>query len=187
MIKVNAVESNNQRRSCIYPMAEGALTGTALGYVLKGAYPVTLQEKSTPAYQHIMSEIDKKRYTFGPENLEWLNDIKSKGNLSLAEDTFVKMYDGIKEGDKLGHGFNQKLRENFLTLQKKDSASAQEFRRLMHQAKYEVEQTVKRSIDGYNSATKEIRPLSFFLIGGAVIGAIVGLIQDVLKTNVKNS
>ena len=186
-MKVSAIENNNQRRSCLFPMAEGAILGSAAGYVLKGTYPVTPQEKATPAYQRVMKEIDQKRSIFGPENEAWLNRIKAKNKLSPAEDMFVKMYDGMKEGDKLGHSFNKKLRENYLALQGKDNASAQEFRRLIHEARYEVERTVKRSIEGYNSATKAIRPLSFFLIGGAVVGALIGLAHDILRTDVKHS
>ena len=186
-MKVNAIDSNNQRRSCLLPMAEGALLGSAAGYVLKGTYPVTAQEKATPAYKRVMQEIEEKRNLFGPENEAWINTIKSKDELSLAEDTFVKMYDGKKDGDSVGYGFKKLLREKFLQLKEKDSVSAQEFRRLIHQAKYESDKTVKRSIEGYNSATKAIRPLPFFLIGGAVAGAFIALVHDVLRTNVRHS
>ena len=187
-MKVSAIESNNQRRSCLLPMAEGALLGSAAGYVLKGTYPVTAQEKATPAYRRVMQEIEEKRNQFGPENEAWLKTIKSKDKMSLAEDTFVKMFDGKKEGDNVGNFvFKKQLREKFIELKEKDPVSAQEFRRIIHQAKYEIDQTVKRSIEGYNSATKAIRPLSFFLIGGAIIGAFVALVRDVLRTNVRHS
>lgn len=186
-MKVIAVESNNQRRGCLFPMAEGAVVGSAVGYLLKGNYPVTPQEKSTPAYKRVISEINEKRNIFGPENEAWLNNIRAKGNkMSLAEDTFVKMYDGMKEGDKLSDGLGNKVKENYFKLRSKDNAAAQEFRRILHDARYEVEQTVKRSIEGYNSATKAIRPTSFFVIGGAVVGALIALTHEVLKTNVKS-
>lgn len=185
-MKVSAIESNNQRRSCLFPMAEGALVGTAAGYVLKGSYPVTSQEKETPAYKRVMKEIEEKRNVFGPENEAWLERIKAKSKLSPAEDTFVKMYDGMKEGDKIDFGY-QKLWQKYASLRKNDPASAQEFRRLMHDARNEVDRTVQRSIEGYNSATKAIRPLSFFLIGGAVAGAFIALVHDILRTDVKQA
>jgi len=187
-MKVNAIEGNNQRRSCLMPMAEGALLGSAAGYLLKGTYPVTAQEKATPAYKRVMQEIEEKRNIFGPENEAWLDSIRAKGKkMSLAEDTFVKMYDGVKEGDKLTDALGNKVKENYFRLRQQDNAAAQEFRRLLHNAKYEVDQNVKRSIEGYNSATKAIRPLSFFLICGAVVGAFVALVHDVLRTNVRHS
>ena len=183
-MKVNAIESNN-KKSCLIPMAEGALIGSAAGYVLKGTYPVTPQEKQTPEYRRVMREIRQKKTQFGPENEAYLNSIKAKQKLSPAQDTFVKMYDGLKEGDRIHFG-KSKLKSIYDSLAQKDKAAAQEFQRLILDAKMAAEKTTQRCINGYNSATKEIRPLSFFLTGGAVVGALIALAHDILRTNVKH-
>ena len=44
-MKVNAVESNDRRRTCLVPMVQGAVIGGASGYIAKYVQPLAPQEK----------------------------------------------------------------------------------------------------------------------------------------------
>ena len=99
-MKVSAIDSNDRRRSCIVPMTQGAGIGAAIGYVAKYTQPLTPQEKNAD-YQRVISKINSQTKEYGPKTAEYLSGIKSKGKLSPAEDTFVKMFDGMKDGDKV--------------------------------------------------------------------------------------
>ena len=181
---ISSIDSNSRRQGCLFPMAEGAVVGSVAGLALKYTYPVTAQEKNSPEYQRVLKEINSKRSIYGVENEAYINSIRSKKELSLAEDTFVKMYDGMKEGDRISFG-PKKLRELYTSLREKNSVSAQEFRMLLHKASEASQETVRRCIEAYNVATKNIRPTAFFVVGGAVVGALIALVHDVLRTDVK--
>ena len=163
-MKVSAIDSNDRRRSCIVPMTQGAGIGAAIGYVAKYTQPLTPQEKNAD-YQRVISKINSQTKEYGPKTAEYLSGIKSKGKLSPAEDTFVKMFDGMKDGDKVKR---KTLWDSFNKL---------EF----------AKKTAKQCVGAYNLVTKHIRPTSFYVITGAVIGALVALAKDVLKTDIKQS
>lgn len=180
-MKVSAIDSNDKRRSCIVPMAQGAGIGAVAGYVAKYAQPLTPQEKNAD-YQRVINKINNQTKEYGPKTAEYLSGIKSKGMLSPAEDTFVKMFDGMKDGDKVKR---KTLWNSFNKLEKPSDKS--EFRRLCNESNEFAKKTAKQCIDAYNLVTKHIRPTSFYVITGAVIGALVALVKDVLKTDIKQS
>ena len=49
-----------------------------------------------------------------------------------------------------------------------------------------AERTAKQFMNGYNLVTKHIRPTSFFVATGAILGAVVALVNDILKVRVEN-
>lgn len=180
-MKVSAIDSNDRRRSCIVPMTQGAGIGAAIGYVAKYTQPLTPQEKNAD-YQRVISKINSQTKEYGPKTAEYLSGIKSKGKLSPAEDTFVKMFDGMKDGDKVKR---KTLWDSFNKLEKPSDKS--EFRRLCSESNEFAKKTAKQCVDAYNLVTKHIRPTSFYVITGAVIGALVALAKDVLKTDIQQS
>ena len=180
-MKVSAIDSNDKRRSCIVPMVQGAGIGAVAGYVAKYAQPLTPQEKNAD-YQRVINKINSQTKEYGPKTTEYLSGIKSKGKLSPAEDTFVKMCDGRKDGDKVG---TKKVLKAIKSLEKPSEIS--EFKRLCNESGEFAKKTAKQCIDAYNLVTKHIRPTSFYLVTGAVIGALVALVKDVLKTDIKQS
>ena len=115
--------------------------------------------------------------------LKNLKDLKEKPQKSLAEDVFIKMFDGMKDGDHVKTG---KIRSAISTLQKKNPGEVEEFKRLCKDSTEVAKKTAKQCIEAYNLVTKHIRPTSFYLITGAVIGAVIALLRDIMKTDVKH-
>lgn len=182
-MKVNAVESNDRRRTCLVPMVQGAVIGGASGYIAKYVQPLAPQEKNNPEYKREINRINEMRHQYTPRTAEYLNDIKAKGRLSLAEDTFVKMFDGMKDGDKLKHGT---IRAAIEKIMKKNPAEVIEFRNICKDSSKKAQQIAKESIHAFNLATKDFRPTAFFVLTGSVIGAFIALAHDVLRTDVKH-
>lgn len=181
-MKVYAVENNDRRRSCFGPMAQGALVGGITGAVLK-YHPLTPDEKNNPEYKKVINQINRQKTEFNPKTAEYLDGIRAKAQKSLAEDVFVKMFDGIKEGEKVKPG---KIREAILTVQKKNPGEVNEFKRICKESTKVAEQTAKKCISAYNLVTKHIRPTAFYIITGAVVGALIELFRSILKTEVQH-
>lgn len=182
-MKVNAIESNDRRRSCLIPMAQGAAIGATGGFILKYAQPLTPQERKNPEYVKVVDKINKEKtaYSFRTEN--YLEDIKKKNSLSVAEDAFVKMFDGMKDGE---HVKVSKLRNTIKNLNEQKPGYAKEFKRLCKESTAVAEKTAKQCIDAYKLMTKHARPTGFFIGTGAVIGALIALFRDITRTEVKN-
>lgn len=182
-MSINAISNNDQRRSCMAPMAKGAAIGALSGVVLKYAQPLAPQEKNDPEYKKVIAKINQQKSEYGPKTVTYLDNIKSKGSLSLAEDTFVKMFDGMKDGDHMKAGT---IRKAIKDLEKQEPGQIGEFKRICKESTRVAEQTAKQCIKAYNLATKHIRPTSFFVISGAVVGALIAMFNDILKTNVEH-
>lgn len=181
-MKVNAIDSNDRRRSCLIPMTQGAAVGAAAGFMLKYAQPLTPQERKNPEYVKVIDKInnEKTAYSFRTEN--YLDDIRKKSTLSPAEDTFVKMFSGMKEGEHVKPG---KMRSAIKSLQEQNSGYVKEFRRLCKESTVVAEKTAKQCIDAYNLMTKHARPTAFFITTGAVVGAVIALLKDIMRTEVQ--
>ena len=181
---VSAVNSiNTKNRSCVIPAAEGALIGAATGMALKYAYPLNAEEKSTKEYTSVINDIIAKKTTFSPWTKSMIDEINSKPEKSIAEDVFVKTYDGLKYGDRIGVAqLKRTFEENSKDL---NPAHRAELKVLYQNAKRQAENIAKQHIEIYNLATKHIRPTGFFLTAGAVTGAIVAIAREILRTEVK--
>lgn len=181
-MRTEAIQRHDQRQTVLGPVGIGAATGAVGGYVLKYAYPITTDEKKTDEYIKVMDKINKQKTEYNFRTEKYVNSIKSKPKTSLAEDEFVKMFDGMKEGDHVGV---KKIRTAINNLQTKKPDEVLEFKRICKASSEIADQTAKQCINAYNLVTKHIRPTSFFLITGAVVGAIIALVNDILKTDVK--
>ncbi len=181
-IKVEAVDSNNRRKGCIVPMTKGAVIGAAGGVALKYIQPLNSEEKSTPEYKSTIRDINAKRTSYSAWTKSYLDKLQKRGNLSLAEDVFIKTYEGLKEGDKVG---SDRLRRAFATIKSQKPDEVGELTRLFDTAKFEAAEVAKKYVRVYESATKHFRPTNFFLAAGAVVGAFIVLVHSVLKTGVE--
>lgn len=179
---VEAVNSYSQN-TCLVPMAKGAAVGAAIGWALKYGYPLNEDEKTTKEYIHAQNEIKKTKETFSPWTRSYIDEIKSKKNKSLAEDVFVSTYDGLKSGDKIG---KNRILKAFRTMNEKDPESMKELKSLFYEARLQAEKIANKAVESYKLATKHFRPTEFFVTTGAVAGATVALLHNVMKTDVKN-
>ncbi|MBO6256854.1 hypothetical protein J6N69_02305 [bacterium] len=180
---VDAVNSYNNNNTCLVPMAKGAAVGAAIGWALKYGYPLNNDEKTTKEYIHSMNEIKRNKESFSPWTRSYIDEINLKKEKSLAEDVFVSTYDGLKTGEKIG---KDRILKAFRIINEKNPESAPELSRLFHDAKFQAEKIAKKAVDAYKLATKHFRPTGFFVVTGAVVGATVALLHDVMKTDVKN-
>ena len=177
---VSSVNSNN--RTCLIPVAQGALIGGATGLALKYAYPLNKEEKATKEYLSVMADIDAKKTSYSPWTHSLLDEINSKKVKSLAEDVFVKTYDGLKYGEKVGQ---KRVLDAFHTIQEQKPDEVKELKRLFLTARLQAEKVAKKHVEIYNLATKHIRPTGFFVTAGAVTGAVVAMAREILRTDVK--
>lgn len=182
-LTIQPIESNNNRHSCIVPMAEGAFIGGAAGYAAKYLQPLTPQEKANPEYKKVIEKINNQKTTYGPQTERYLDQMKAKDSHSLAEDVFIKMFDGMKEGDKVK---GETIREAINSIREKNPNEVAEFKRVCKASTQIAEKTAKQCIDAYNLVTKHIRPTGFYITTGAVVGAIIALFKDILRPDGKN-
>ena len=56
-----------------------------------------------------------------------------------------------------------------------------EFKKLCKTSSAIAEESTKQCMSAYNLITKHIRPTGFFLATGAIVGAIIGLVNDIIK------
>ena len=180
-MKVEAVE--RKHHTCLFPMAKGALMGAALGFVTKYAYPLNSEEKGAQAYKGAIEEINTQKKQYSSDTREFLSDIEKKTFKSPAEDTFIKMYDGMKEGDSLSF---RRRRNALKTIKENSPDFVDDFKLLYRRARDLAEINAKKCIEAYSFATKHMRPTAVFVAGGAVVGALIALIKDVLRTDVQH-
>ena len=181
MIKVDAIQSNDRRHSCFWPMAEGAALGTVAGYATKYILPLTEEEKSTDEYIKIKNQIETQKTQYNFRTAKVIDSIRGKETRSLAEDEFVKMFDGMKNGDHVKSSNIRKAMKNLSD----NPEQLREFKRVCKKTSEVANTTAKQCLAAYNLVTKHIRPTGFFLASGAVVGAVMALFNDVLKTEVR--
>lgn len=181
---VSAIGSaDNNHRTCLIPMAEGALVGAGVGMALKYGYPLNKDEKNTNEYLSVMNDIKSKKTTYSAWTHSMLDDISKKNQRSLAEDVFVKTYEGLKYGDKVsGEG---RIHKAFRTVKEQKPELLPELKRLFLDARLQAEKIAKKHVEIYNLATKHIRPTGFFVTAGAITGAVVAMVHEVLRTEVQ--
>lgn len=182
-MKVEAVQSNDRRQSCLVPMSKGALLGAACGWASKYILPVQPDEKQTPEYRKVIGKIDTQKTEYNLRTKEFINSLKSQQKRSTAQDEFIKMFDGLKEGDHVKIG---SIRTAIKNLQEKAPFQVNEFKQMCKDTSAVAEKTAKQCISAYNLVTKHIRPTGFFIVAGAVLGAVSALINDICKTEIKS-
>lgn len=178
-MKVEAIESNDRKYSCLNAMTKGVILGAAGGYAGKYLIPLQDDEKKTPEYRKVINKIHTQKNEYNQETAAFVDSLKFKENKSLAEDKFVKLFDGIKEGD---HVKRSSIRNTLNDLRSNPQALS-EFRRICKTSSEVAKKAAERCIGAYDLATKHLRPTGFFVAAGAVTGAIIGLIGDIIRTD----
>lgn len=179
---VSAVDNSNQKRTCLIPMLKGGVVGSAVGYALKYTYPLNEDEKNTREYKTVIRDINNKKNTYSPWTQSYLEGIENKKIKSVAEDIFVSTYKDMKDGQKVG---SNRILKAFHEIQKLKPDEKHELKMLFLNAREQAERMAAKHIEIYNIATKHIRPTAFFVGVGAVVGAVVALAREVLRTDVK--
>ena len=184
-MQVNAIDNvNSNHRTCLTPLSQGAVIGAATGLALKYAYPLNKEEKSTREYLADMNDINTKKTTYSAWTKSMLDEIGKKSGKSAAEDVFVKTYDGLKYGDKVGYS---RIANAFKAIKEQKPDEMLELKGLFYTARQQAEKIAKRHTEIYNLATKHIRPTGFFMTAGAITGAVVAMAREVLRTEVKQA
>ena len=181
MTQVYAIQSNDRRRSCFWPMAEGAALGTVAGYATKYILPLTQEEKSSDEYIKIKNQINTQKTQYNFRTAKVIESLKGQETRTLAQDEFVKMFDGMKNGE---HVKSSRIRKAMLNL-RDNPEQLREFKRVCKATSEVANTTAKQCLAAYNLVTKHIRPTGFFLASGAVVGAVMALFNDALKTEVR--
>lgn len=183
MMTVEAIQGNDRRRSIFVPMAKGAAIGAAAGLAMKYTYPVTQDEKNSDEYIKVSKKVNAQKTEYNIRTQKYVDSLRTKLQTSLAEDEFVKMFDGMKEGEKVKPS---SIRNAIKNIKKNNPDELLEFRRVCKDSSDIANKTAKQFMNAYDLVTKHIRPTGFFLITGAIVGAFIALIKDVVKTDVKN-
>ena len=181
---VEAVNYKETRHSVFIPAIQGAALGATVGYVGKYALPITREEKNSDEYIKVSNKINREKTHFNVRTQKFVNSLKSKEDKSLAEDEFVKMFDGLKEGETVK---KSSIRNAIKKLGEESPEQLLAFKKLCKKSSEIAEKTAKQCLNAYNLVTKHIRPTGFFLAAGAISGAFIAVAHDILKTEVKSN
>ena len=174
---------NNGHRSVLIPLAQGAAIGAAAGMAGKYALPLTREEKNSDEYIKVSNLVNDQKKMYNYRTERYISKLNAKEKHSVAEDEFIKMFDGMKEGDRMKPS---KIRTALNNLQNEKPTELLEFKRICKNSSEVAERTAKQFMNGYNLVTKHIRPTSFFVVAGAVLGAVMSLVNDILKVRVEH-
>lgn len=182
-MKTNAVHNYENRHTILAPLAQGAAIGAVAGGIGKYVVPLTSDEKSSDEYVKISNRVNEQKNAYNFRTQKYIDTLAAKEKRSLAEDEFIKMFDGAKDGQNIKPA---KIRTAINNIMEKKPNELFEFKRICKNSSDVAEQTAKQFMSAYNLVTKHIRPTAFFLATGAVLGAFVALINDALKVRVNN-
>ncbi len=177
-MKTNAIHNHENTRTIIGPLAQGAAIGAAAGVAGKYLIPLTAEEKKSDEYIKISRKVQEQKNAYNFRTQKYINSLMAKDKRSLAEDEFIKMFDGAVEGQKIKPS---KIKTAINNIVEKNPNELFEFKRICKNSSDVAEQTAKQFMSAYNLITKHIRPLTFFIATGAIIGGAVALINDALK------
>lgn len=177
-MKVDAIQGNDKRQGLFTHISQGAAIGAASGVVFQYTYPLTVEEKKSDEYVSTLKKINNRKSAYDFRTRNFIDSVQSKEPKSQAQDEFIKLFDGLKEGD---HVKKSKIRTALETLKDKKPGELFEFKKLCKSSSAIAEKHAKQAIREYNLITKHNRPTGFFLVTGAVVGAIIAIINDIIK------
>ncbi|MCM1339016.1 MAG: hypothetical protein NC191_05040 [Muribaculaceae bacterium] len=181
---IPSVQINDRsHHTALQVLGQGVVLGGAAGYAGKYLLPLTHEEKSSDEYVKVMDKIHKQKTEYSIRTEKYLADMKAKTHISPAEDAFIKLFDGMKEGD---HVKPSRIKKALQTLEAKNPIDVADFRNICKETSRIADETAKQCAKAYKLVTKHIRPTGFFVATGAIVGATASLIGDALKTKVKD-
>lgn len=179
---VDAIENNNGRRTVLLPMAQGALIGGGIGAASKYILPLTQEEKTTDEYIKVRNRVNAEKTQYNFRTQKFVDSLKAKLDKTPADDEFIKMFNGMTDGSNV----KRSSIKNALANLAGNEAETLKFKKLCKETSDIANQTAAQFMKAYNLITKHIRPMSFFLTSGAVVGALIAMLNTVLKTEVKS-
>jgi hypothetical protein len=182
-MKVELINSNDRRNNTFATLTKGAVAGAAVGYVSKYALPLTQEEKNSDEYIKVTSKIRNNKNAFNIRTASIINELKERNVRSLAEDEYVKLFDGMKEGDKVK---TSRIIKAIKTLEAKNPKEALAFKKMCKEACNVAKKSAKQCERAYNLVTKHLRPTAFFVATGALVGGFATTINNLLKTDVEH-
>lgn len=174
---------NNGHRSVLIPLAQGATLGAGAGWVSKYVFPLTHAEKNSDEYIKVSDSVNKQKKAFNFITKKYLVALTAKEKRSIAEDEFIKMFDGMQDGEVVQR---TRIETAIKNLQKEKPTELLEFKRICNNSSAIAERTAKQFMNAYNLVTKHIRPTSFFVATGAAAGAAAAVVNDILKERVED-
>lgn len=164
-------------------LGQGIVVGAGAGYAGKYIIPLTHEEKNSDEYIKVTNKIREQKTEYTTRTEKYLNGMRAKKNRTNAEDEFIKLFDGMQEGEHVKPG---KIRKAIQTLEAKNPLEALDFKNICKETSKIANETAKQCEEAYKLVTKHIRPTSFFIITGAVVGAAVSILNDAMKTKIKD-
>ena len=175
---VRAVNGYNHDRVAFPTVLAGTAAGAGAGYILKNTLPVTQTENdfSIKAIRMASNKI---------ANRDMVASIKKSAklenrDLTLAQDAFVSMI----EKKKGNEGF---LPANILKkvkdLDKKVPGSGQEYKDIIDKVNSVARKKSERFVRLCKRMIKEERPLAGFVIPGAIVGFVAGIVVNACRDN----
>lgn len=185
---VRAVDVYNHDKSAFPTVLTGTALGIGAGYAVKYILPVT--EKENDFSKHAITMASRKianknmvhDIKISAANAQGLKDYdaKTKLNLSLAQDTFVKMI----ENKKGNEGFlADNVAKTVKELNKKVPGSGNEYKEIIRKVNENAKLKADRLIKACNFTVKGERGLKGFLIPGAIAGFLAGVFVNVFRDN----
>lgn len=171
-----------QNHSAFGSMVNGAVLGGGLGVAAKYIQPLTPQEYKDPEYIKGLESIREQYSKYNAETKRFVETMNSKPVKTLAEDTFVKMFNDVKDGDVLDY---TKMKTVYNELKNSNAAEARSFNQIMNEFIHTVDSATANTIKVYNRMVKGIRPTGIFVAIGAAIGTLTGLLLYATKTDIK--
>ena len=177
-MKTHAIQNHDSRQPIVLPLAQGVAIGAEAGDVGKYLIPLKKKKKNSDEYIKISNRVNEQKTAFNFRTQKYIDSLKAKEKHSLAEDEFIKMFDGAVEGQRIKPS---KIKTAINNIKEKNPNELFEFKKICKNSSDVAEQTAKQFMSAYNLITKHIRPISFFIATGAIIGGFVALVNNALK------
>lgn len=179
---IQPVQTHDRKPNTLYSLTQGAVIGTGAGYIAKYVLPLTKEELTSDEYVKVKDRVNSEKLEVNFRVRKFLDKLATKENKSYAEEQYLKLFEGLKEGDKVS-------RENFVKIandiRKNKPEALPEFRAMCNKSREIADSTAKLFMKAYNLVVKHQRPTGFFLATGAIIGGFAGLTGKILKTEVR--
>lgn len=169
---VRAIQTNENNN--LSTVVKATCVGATLGYASKYVLPITTQEKEDKNYHEtikIAREQAKKLKG------DFIDEIRSIPNKSLAQDQFLKIVDS-QELDIKPATFHSAIE----TLGGENSVNAIEFKNIISRINEAAIKRANTIISVYKGYLKRIRPTAPFIVAGALTGLFAGVAHNILKT-----
>lgn len=160
---VNAIQ-NNKDKTPKMSYIGSIIAGSAVGYSLKHLLPIASPEKKDESYILTLKEI---RLEAKKDKANIIETIRNSEKKTLAEDTFIKMYD------------NNDLKIS--KIKKLEEPNKKALINLISKINIQVKDTFNQSKKAHDAVIKNIRPTVPFVATGAVVALATAFTYNVIN------